>query len=96
MLETIQQLAKKEPKNPQEMGLKLCEEAGEVAQAILSYTQTSGNQYKQLSSEDVKEECIDTMLVAASLYFKMPGSSKEELMTILETKMGKWERYMEK
>lgn len=88
-------LAKKEPKSLEEMGLKLAEETGEVAEAILKYKKSSGSQYKHGTLDDLKEECADTLLVALSLYFQLEGSSIDELNSIIEKKAGKWEKHMQ-
>lgn len=88
-------LAKKEPKSLEEMGLKLSEETGEVSEAILKYKKASGNQYKHGTLDDLKEECADTLLVALSLYFQLNDSSINELETLLMKKADKWEKYMQ-
>lgn len=91
----IKQLAEKEPKTLEQMALKLSEESGEVAQAVLSQNKASGSQYKQLQIQDIKEECIDTILVATALYYKLEKSNDEELITLLTKKMNKWEKHLE-
>ena len=87
-------LSKKEPKTLEEMGLKLTEETGEVAEAILKYNKASGSQYKSGSLNDLKEECADTLLVALSLYFQLDDSSTEELEYLLMKKADKWEKHI--
>ncbi|MFP3719895.1 MazG-like family protein [Niallia circulans] len=79
-----------EPKTLEQMALKLSEEAGEVSQAVLSYLNASGSDYKQLNKEDIKEECVDTLLVALSLFYKL-SNREEELCDLLDKKMNKWE-----
>lgn len=93
-LQAIKQLAILEPKTLEQMALKLSEESGEVAQAVLSQTKASGNQYKSLQTEDIKEECIDAILVATALYYKLEGSSDEEFITLLTEKMTKWKQHL--
>ncbi|MDT2815925.1 MazG-like family protein [Vagococcus carniphilus] len=93
-LQAIKQLAILEPKTLEQMALKLSEESGEVAQAVLSQTKASGNQYKSLQTEDIKEECIDTILVATALYYKLEGNSYEEFITLLTEKMTKWKQHL--
>lgn len=94
-LSHIINLANKEPKSLEEMGLKLTEETGEVAEAILKYKKASGSQYKHGSLDDLKEECADTLLVALSLYFQLENSSTEELDNLLMKKCHKWEKHMQ-
>ncbi len=91
----FKQLAEKEPKTLEQMALKLAEESGEVAQAVLSQNKASGSQYKQLQIQDIKEECIDTILVATALYYKLEQSNDEELIALLTKKMEKWEKNLD-
>ncbi|MEZ7794690.1 MazG-like family protein [Niallia circulans] len=89
-LERVRKLSNLEPKTLEQMALKLSEEAGEVSQAVLSYSNASGSDYKQLNKEDIKEECVDTLLVALSLFYKL-SNQEEELYDLLDRKMNKWE-----
>lgn len=93
-LSQLKYLSKLEPKTLEQMALKLSEESGEVSQAVLSYTNASGNQYKNLSSADVKKECIDVILVATALYYKLDNSSDTEFSKLLQEKMIKWEQHL--
>jgi len=74
-----------------EIGLKLSEETGEVAQALLSYLGSNGSEYKNLGVEDVKEESVDVIIVALSLFFKA-GGTLEELDNTIVTKANKWKQ----
>lgn len=89
-LERLKKLSDLEPKTLEQMALKLSEEAGEVSQAVLSYSDASGSGYKQLDKEDIKEECVDTVLVALSLFYKL-SNREGELQELLDKKMTKWE-----
>ncbi|MEC0302461.1 MazG-like family protein [Terribacillus saccharophilus] len=89
-LERLKKLSDLEPKTLEQMALKLSEEAGEVSQAVLSYSDASGSSYKQLDKEDIKEECVDTVLVALSLFYKL-SDREGELQELLDKKMTKWE-----
>ncbi|WP_027964101.1 MazG-like family protein [Halalkalibacillus halophilus] len=93
MLKRIKKLSELEPKTLQEMSLKISEEAGEVSQAVLSYTNASGSMYKQLESSDVKEECIDLVLVSLALFYKLSGDDVE-LDQFINKKLEKWEDHM--
>ncbi|APB71535.2 hypothetical protein PPYC1_14685 [Paenibacillus polymyxa] len=75
------------------MVLKFSEEVRETSQAMLSYVNASGSEYKQLSISDVKEECADVVLVALSLFYKL-SSNEEELQEFLNKKVNKWESVM--
>ncbi|GGA46550.1 MazG-like family protein [Paenibacillus physcomitrellae] len=85
----IKQLSRKEPKTLEQMALKLSEEAGETSQAVLSALNASGSGYKQLGLEDVKEECVDVILVALAMFHKL-SDQDGELTRLLGEKMSKW------
>lgn len=89
-LAKIRELSVRNEKSPEQIGLKLSEETGEVSQALLSYIGANGSEYKNLGSDDVKEECIDVIMVALSLFYKLGGTS-EELSSVLDSKTSKWE-----
>ncbi|PNQ81336.1 MULTISPECIES: MazG-like family protein [Paenibacillus] len=93
LLKKIQYLSTQEKKTLEQMVLKLSEEVGETSQAMLSYVNASGSEYKQLSISDVKEECADVILVALSLFYKL-SSNEEELQEFLNKKVNKWESVM--
>ena len=61
-------------KSLEQIGLKLSEETGEVTQALLSATNAPRSKYKSEGIEDVKEECVDFLMVVLSLYFKIGGT----------------------
>lgn len=91
ILEEIKRLSVKEPKTLELMALKLSEEVGETSQAVLSHLKASGSEYKQLNVDDVKEECIDVILVAFAMYFKLAPEEDEDITSLLKKKMKKWE-----
>lgn len=88
-LQEIRDLSKKEKKSLEQMALKLSEETGEVCQALLSCLNASGCEYKDKNSQDVKEECVDVIIVALSLFYKLEGSN-EEMKETVTTKIAKW------
>lgn len=95
LFKEIETLAQLEPKSLTEMALKLSEETGEVAQAILSLTNASGSNYKELSTQDVQEECIDVILVATALFYKTKPTTQTELIELLQEKSRKWKKHMD-
>ncbi|QTD40827.1 MazG-like family protein [Sporosarcina sp. Te-1] len=90
LLKEIKLLSEKEPKTLEQMALKLSEEVGETSQAVLSYIKASGSEYKQLGIGDVKEECIDVILVALAMFYKLSENDKE-LHELIRKKLDKWE-----
>ncbi|GKS15004.1 hypothetical protein YDYSY3_60040 [Paenibacillus chitinolyticus] len=89
LLKEIKLLSEKESKTLEQMALKLSEEVGETSQAVLSYIKASGSKYKQLGIEDVKEECIDVILVALAMFYKLSENDKE-LHELFSKKLDKW------
>ncbi|WP_096187354.1 MazG-like family protein [Evansella halocellulosilytica] len=90
LLKEIKLLSEREPKTLEQMALKLTEEVGETSQAVLSYLKASGSDYKQLGIDDVKEECIDVVLVALAIYYKL-SEDEEEFQKLASKKLNKWE-----
>ncbi|MDQ0352319.1 NTP pyrophosphatase (non-canonical NTP hydrolase) [Alkalibacillus filiformis] len=90
LLTEIKSLSEREPKTLEQMALKLTEEVGETSQAVLSYLKASGSDYKQLGIDDVKEECIDVVLVALAMYYKL-SENEEEFGKLVSEKLNKWE-----
>ncbi|WP_417694383.1 MazG-like family protein [Roseibium sp.] len=94
MIDNLFELTAKDTKTLQERALKLCEEAGEVAQAVLSATGAPGSTYKKLELVDVREEAVDTMIVALAVLAQASDSDEmfqAELTRLLSLKVGKWQ-----
>lgn len=89
-LTKIRELSIANKKSLEQIGLKLSEETGEASQALLSYVGANGSGYKELGSQDVKEECVDVVMVALSLFYKLGGTDKE-LSSVMNKKTEKWE-----
>lgn len=89
LLKEIKELSVHNKKSLEQIGLKLSEETGECSQALLSYLKANGSEYKELNSQDVKEECIDIILVTLSLFYKLDGQDNE-LNKIMIEKIKKW------
>jgi len=90
----IFELTGKDPKTLQERVLKLTEEAGELAQAVLSVTGAPGSTYKKHSLEDVREEAADAAIVALSVLAQACESREEfdaELNRLMAEKCAKWQ-----
>lgn len=85
----IKQAALKEPKTIEQQFLKLSEELGEAAQAYLSAKGISGNDYKALTTDNVKEELVDILLVTYAILYKL-DISDDELKALLTQKVTKW------
>ena len=90
-LDEIFRLADLDKKDLTQKALKLCEEAGEVAQAVLSYTKAPVCGYKNKNQGDILEEVSDVIIVALSIARKLE-LSKEDINTVIENKLAKWEK----
>ena len=73
------------------MTLKCTEELGEVSEAVLSYTGACGCGYKNKTIDDVKEEIMDVFIVIVAMAAKV-GLTKEEFKPIIEGKLNKWQK----
>jgi NTP pyrophosphatase (non-canonical NTP hydrolase) len=93
----IFELTRQDGKTLQERSLKLCEEAGELAQAVLSATGAPGSSYKKLGLEDVREEAADAAIVALSI-LAQTCDDEEAFLAHLEglfaAKCGKWKEML--
>lgn len=92
-MKQIFDLTQQDPKSLQERTLKLGEEAGELAQAVLSATGASGSTYKGLSLADVREEAVDAAIVALSILAQTcenEAQFQSEMAQLFENKCAKW------
>jgi NTP pyrophosphatase (non-canonical NTP hydrolase) len=92
-LELIRSLTKLDGKTKVQRALKLCEETGEVAAAILSETNAPGCEYKKLDINDVKEEIADVIILAGSLIADY-GFSDDEINQQIIKKCEKWKKVL--
>lgn len=89
----IYELTQSDPKTLQERALKLSEEAGELAQAILSATNAPGSEYKHHTLDDVREEAVDAAIVALSLLAQVSETQEDfeaHLSRLMAEKCAKW------
>lgn len=86
----IGEISKLDKKNLLERLGKGTEELGEMAQAILSYSNTSGCGYKNLGKDKVIEETVDLLLVVYSILSDME-CTEQEIKELANAKMNKWE-----
>lgn len=89
-MDLIRKLTEKDLKSKEQRALKLSEEVGELAAAILSETNAPGCEYKTLDREDVLQEAADVMIMIHSIIVHYGFTKKEVSDKILE-KCKKWE-----
>ena len=90
VLSFIEEVSKKEKKTLSQRALKLQEEVGEVAQALLIEQKAPGMSHKSIEHVGLTVECIDVLLVTLDLFFAT-GGTKNTLMDLLSKKTKKWE-----
>ena len=66
-MELVRRLTKKDGKSKVERCLKLSEEVGELAAAVLSETNSPGCEYKTLDRDDVLQEVADVLIMDHSM-----------------------------
>ena len=93
IIKTLKSLSAKEKKTLIQRALKMTEETGEVAEAVLSYTDSPGCGYKQKTREDVMEECVDVIIMATSIIANLEFKDEDVASTFVK-KMTKWEANM--
>ena len=74
----LKKLSLLDKKNLVEASLKLTEEVGEVAEAVLSCTKVHGCEYKIKTPEDIVEEVTDVIIVAMSILHKLKKQTDNE------------------
>ena len=92
LLERIKKLSETEPNNLTRRCAKFSEELGELSAACLAVDDPDGKNYKDLGTQDVKEESVDCLLMAFSTFFDPTvGGTVKELVELLFDKCDKWE-----
>lgn len=94
VLDTIKECVKNSDRTIEMATLKLCEETGEVAEAVSSLSKIcKENNYKNKNGADVIEECVDTMICAMSIIqFINPDIRESDLKEVLMKKLLKWKK----
>lgn len=94
----ILRIVKLDGKSRSQLVMKVSEEAGELAEAMLCYEGAPGTAYKDGFKKEtghVYEECIDVIICAAAVAFRTmesAGGSPDLLLWHLHKKLVKWER----
>src|SRR5690348_15839903 len=87
----IQELTRLDKKDVFQKCLKLMEEAGELAQAVLSNQKAPTCEYKGLDKIDVGREVADTIICAMAVGF-MNDLTADQLNTFIWEKLDSWEK----
>jgi len=86
----IYSVSVREPKTVEQKVLKLMEEAGEVAEALLSLTGASGSKDKRKTTKDLLMELVDVVIVAVSCMEALGGEAVE-INGLFDEKIKRWE-----
>lgn len=90
LLDQIQRLSVRDKKTLSQKGLKLMEEAGELAKAILPYEGACGTNHRLPNRDKIAEECADSLLVAYSI-MKSMEMTDAEIIEIIQRKTNYWQ-----
>lgn len=85
----IKDLSIKDKKTLSQKGLKLAEEVGELARAILPYDSAPGTNHRFSDREQILEEIVDVYLTNISIAHSL-GFTDEEMNDMLNEKSKKW------
>jgi NTP pyrophosphatase (non-canonical NTP hydrolase) len=85
----IKDLSIKDKKTLSQKGLKLAEEVGELARAILPYDSAPGTNHRFSDREQILEEIVDVYLTNISIAHSL-GFTDEEMNDMLNRKSKKW------
>lgn len=96
LVQTVKELSKADEKSISEKGLKLVEEMGEVAEALLSYNKVKSCAYKDKSLEDLKEELGDLLNCVLDITFASGLNIEDVLDKAKEKCDTKWRPNMER
>ena len=77
--------------------IKLSEEVGEVAEAALGVTADDGENYKEKTYDDLREEIVDTLIVGMDLVLSIfPDEEDMTYEQIIENRSKIFERKIDK
>ena len=88
----IKTLSLKEKKGLLEKTIKLQEEVGELAEAVLIYKKASGSIYKTCKPLCIEKEAVDILLVTLDIFFSL-SPDLDLLHNLLSKKSKKWKKH---
>ena len=92
-IEHIKLLTGLDTKSLSERVLKLFEEGGELARAVLPYDNVSSTRHRFVEKERILEETIDCLLVAYSIAYHM-DFTEDEIDDMFKQKLMKWNKIL--
>lgn len=91
LAKVVEELSKADEKSISEKGLKLVEEIGEVAEALLSYNKVSSCAYKEKSLDDLKEELGDVLNCVLDVTFASGIGVDDLIASAMNKCVNKWQ-----
>lgn len=95
LLDYIQTLSLRDKKNLAEKALKVSEEQGELAKAILPFVSAYATNHRFVDKYKILEEVADTMLSAISIAYQL-GFTHEEVEDMMDKKSRYWQELQDK
>lgn len=96
LVEIVRELSQKDEKDISQKGLKLFEETGEVAEALLSYNKASSCAYKEKSLDDLTEELGDTLNCVLDVAIASGIEPRKVVEVAIEKCLYKWKPNIER
>jgi NTP pyrophosphatase (non-canonical NTP hydrolase) len=90
LLDYIQELSKRDKKTLSQKALKVSEECGELAKAILPFDSAYATRHRFIDKTKILEEVSDTILTSISIAYDL-GFSHEDIEEMLDKKSKKWQ-----
>lgn len=90
LLDYIQELSKRDKKTLSQKALKVSEEVGELAKAILPYDSAYATRHRFVDRAKILEEVADTILTSISIGYDL-DFSHEEIEEMISVKSQKWQ-----
>jgi phosphoribosyl-ATP pyrophosphohydrolase len=89
LLAYVRELTKHDRKNLAEKGLKIHEEGGELAKAILPFVSAHGTSHRFVTPVRILEEAVDLILVALSIAYDV-GYDDDDVADMMKRKSDYW------
>ncbi len=89
LIEFIRSLSIHDKKSLAEKTLKVSEEQGELAKAVLPFVNAYSTTHRFVPDIDILEEAVDTILAAISIPFSL-GFTNEQIIQMIHDKSQYW------
>lgn len=90
LFDYIEELSKRDKKTLSQKALKVSEESGELAKAVLPFESAYACRHRFVDKNNILEEVADVVLTAVSIAYDL-GFSHEDIMEMLDEKSQVWQ-----